>query len=122
MYRVGEKRVLVVDDEAGVRSLLRNALEIVGYEVHTAADGAEALRLWESNPYGLVITDLVFMSAGGVDLVQRIRSSDDHVPILAITGFGQEVAQEALDAGADHVLRKPFHLFEVRDLVKRLIQ
>jgi len=121
MYRTGEKRVLVVDDEAGIRSLLRNCLDIVGYEVDTAPDGAEALRLWKDHVYGLVITDLVLMSSGGVDLVRRIRAADDDVPILAITGFGQEVAQEALDAGADHVLRKPFHLFEVRELVKRLV-
>lgn len=120
MYRMGERRVLVVDDEVGVRNLLKTSLEIADYAVDTASDGVEALRLWEERAYGLVITDLVFLS-GGIDLVQRIRAADDQVPILAMTGYGQEVAQEALDAGADHVLRKPFHLFEVRDLVERFI-
>jgi CheY-like chemotaxis protein len=45
---------------------------------------------------------------------------DIDVPILVITGFGQEVAQEALDAGADRVLLKPFHLFQIRDMVEKL--
>lgn len=121
MFRAGERRVLVVDDDPGVLSLLRHTLETVGYEVHTAPNGKEALGLWLGNCYALVITDLVLAFSEGVDLIRSIRKLDQQVPILAITGFGQEVAQEALDAGADHVLRKPFHLFEVRELMRRLI-
>ena len=121
MEGAGKKRVLVVDDDPGVLSLLRHTLETVGYEVHTATSGSQGFAMWQENHYALVITDLVLAASGGVDLVRRIRATDNQIPILAITGFGQEVAQEALDAGADHVLRKPFHLFEVRELVRRLM-
>lgn len=121
MFGAGERRVLVVDDDPGVLSLLRHTLEAVGYEVHAVASGKEALSLWLGNHYAMVITDLVLASFEGVDLVRRIREMDQQVPILAITGFGQEVAQEALDAGADHVLRKPFHVFEVREVMRRLM-
>lgn len=121
MFRAGERRVLVVDDDPGVLSLLRHTLETVGYEVHTAPSGKEALSLWFENYYAVVITDLVLASSEGVDLVRKIRKVDQRVPILAMTGFGQEVAQEALDAGADYVLRKPFHLFEVREIMRRLM-
>lgn len=122
MFRAGERRVLVVDDDPGVLSLLCHALETVGYRVHTAPNGKEALSLWLENYYAMVITDLILACSEGVDLVRKIRELDQHVPILAITGFGQEIAQEALDAGADHVLRKPFHLFEVREVMKRLMK
>lgn len=121
MYRSGEKTVLVVDDDIGVQGLIRHTLESVGYRVEAAQGSEEALRLWRDRFYGLVITDLVLASSGGVDLIREIRSDDQQVPILAITGFGQEVAQEALDAGADHLLRKPFHLFELRELIRRLM-
>ncbi len=121
MYRKGEKRILVVDDDAGIRVLLKNSLEATGYQVDVAQNGVEALRLWEAKSYGLLITDMVFMYSGGIDLVQSIRGRDAQVPILAITGYGEGVAQEALEAGANHVLLKPFHLFEVRELVDRMV-
>jgi two-component system response regulator (stage 0 sporulation protein F) len=121
MYRKGERRILVVDDDAGIRSLLKNSLEVSGYQVETAQDGVEALRLWDAQTYGLIITDMVFMYSGGIDLVQSVRGRDAQVPILAITGYGEGVAQEALEAGANHVLLKPFHLFEVRQVVDRLL-
>jgi CheY-like chemotaxis protein len=121
MYRHSEKRILVVDDDEGVRSLLINSLGAMGYQVDAAADGQEAFGLWGANAYGLVISDVIYFHSGGIDLVNRIRQEDAEVPIVVITGYGQEIAQEALDAGADHVLMKPFHLFQVRDIVEKLI-
>jgi two-component system, response regulator, stage 0 sporulation protein F len=121
MFRKGNKRILVVDDEMGIRSLLKSSLGAMGYEVDTVANGIEALRLWDTHVYGLIITDMVFVYSGGIDLVQSIRQMNIEVPILAMTGYGAELAQEALDAGADRVLLKPFHLFEVRELVDRMV-
>lgn len=121
MYQRGEKRILVVDDDEGVRNLLINSLEAMGYQVDAAVDGQEALHLWEASSYGLIITDVIYCPPGGVDLVNNIRQLDAEVPIMVITGYGQEIAQEALDAGADHVLMKPFHLFQIRDIVTKLI-
>jgi two-component system response regulator AtoC len=121
MYRRGANAILVVDDDAGVRSLLKNALEEVGYHVDSATYGNEAFSLWESGEYGLIVTDVMYKGEGGIDFVARIRNMDDDIPILVITGYGREVAQEALDAGADHILMKPFHLFQIRDMVAKLV-
>jgi DNA-binding response OmpR family regulator len=77
--------------------------------------------MWSQYTYGLIITDLIYLPHGGVNFIRAVRRQDDRIPILAITGYGQETAQEALDAGADHVLFKPFHLFQVREAVERLL-
>lgn len=112
------RRALVVEDDPGVRSLLRHALEQMGFVVTCAQQKEEALRLWEEGEYSLVVTDLVLGPSGGDELIRAIRNRGGKVPILAITGFGQEVAQEALDAGADYILRKPFHLVELRRILE----
>ncbi len=122
MYKRGERRILVVDDDEGILGLLRNCMEAMGISVDTARDGVEALRLWGTGTYGLVLTDVVYMYSGGIDLVQQIRSVDSEIPILVMTGYGEEVAKEAVAAGANHILLKPFHLFEVRDLVAGMLR
>jgi|YNPBryantNP2012_1023418.scaffolds.fasta_scaffold100858_1 DNA-binding NtrC family response regulator len=122
MYRKGERRILVVDDDDGILSLLKNCMEGMGISVDTARNGVEAIRLWRAGTYGLIMTDVVYMYSGGIDLVQQIRAVDSEIPILVMTGYGEEVAQEAVAAGANHILLKPFHLFEVRELVARMLR
>ncbi len=122
MYEKGERRILVVDDDEGILSLLKNCMEGMGVSVDTARDGVEALRLWRTQTYGLVMTDVVYMYSGGIDLVEQIRSVDSEIPILVMTGYGEEVAKEAVAAGANHILLKPFHLFEVRNLVAEMLR
>lgn len=111
----------MVDDDEGILSLLKNCMEGMGISVDTARDGVEALRLWGTQTYGLVMTDVVYMYSGGIDLVQQIRSVDSKIPILVMTGYGEEVAKEAVAAGANYILLKPFHLFEVRNLVTGML-
>jgi DNA-binding response OmpR family regulator len=118
MAERARKRALVVEDDPGVRSLLQHALEQMGFEVTCARAKEEALKFWEEKEYSLLITDLVLGPSGGDELIRAIRRKDARVPILAVTGFGQEVAQEALDAGADYILRKPFHLLELRKIIE----
>jgi len=122
MYRRYQRRILVIDDEAAIRSLLKGALEPKGFKVDIASDRETAFGLWQSNSYGLVITDLVLReSSDDVDMVHLMRNTDKGIPILAMTGYGQLVAQDALDAGADHVLLKPFKISKLLQVVERLI-
>jgi CheY-like chemotaxis protein len=106
--RAAAARILVVDDEAGVRSYLRAVLEDVGYIVSEAADGKEAIRLALSQPLDLVITDLVMPEQEGIETIQVLRRRVPGVGIIAISGaFGGRFLTTAKMLGADMVLGKP---------------
>jgi len=101
-------RILVVDDERQITRVLRGSLESHGYEVLVAQDGAEALRLYESASPHLVITDLSMPNMDGVELTQSIRQLSD-TPIIVLSVREQDDTKvEALDAGADDYMTKPF--------------
>jgi PAS domain S-box-containing protein len=101
-------RVLVADDEAGVRSFLRMALEEGGYQVMEAADGEQALRQARTGHVDLVITDLVMPEREGIETIRALRRDLPGVGIIAISGaFGGQFLAVAQVMGADAVLAKP---------------
>ena len=106
-------RVLVVDDEAAIRQVVRDALTRSGHEVETAVDGEEAGSLMESASFDLVITDLNMPRVDGLELVRRIRSKSP-VPVLVLTVRQEEREKvRLLDAGADDYVTKPFGVAEL---------
>jgi two-component system KDP operon response regulator KdpE len=106
-------RILVVDDEAGIRKVARDALERAGHEVETAVDGEDALGVMEEKEYALVITDLSMPRLDGRALVRRIRERSD-VPILVLTVRQEEREKvRLLDEGADDYVTKPFGVAEL---------
>jgi len=106
--RTAKARVLVVDDEAGVRSFLRSALEGHGYMVSEAEDGREALEIVLADPPELVITDLVMPEQEGIETIQMLRRRMPEVRIIAISGaFEGRYLSTAKVLGADMVLDKP---------------
>jgi two-component system KDP operon response regulator KdpE len=106
-------RILVVDDEAGIRKVARDALERAGHEVETAVDGEDALAVMEEKEYALVITDLTMPRLDGRALVRRIREKSD-VPILVLTVRQEEREKvRLLDDGADDYVTKPFGVAEL---------
>ena len=117
-------KILVVDDERAVRDALRRALELQGYEVDLAADGAEALAHLESNGHpDAVILDILMPGIDGLEVCRRIRRTGDSVPVLMLTArdaVGDRV--EGLDAGADDYLVKPFALEELLARVRALLR
>lgn len=105
--------VLVVDDEAGIRKVVRDALEQSGHEVEIAADGEEALSLLAQRSFDLIVTDLAMPRRDGLDLVREVRKSSA-VPILILTVRGEEREKvRLLDAGADDYVTKPFGVAEL---------
>jgi two-component system, OmpR family, response regulator MprA len=117
-------KILVVDDERAVRDALRRALELQGYEVDLAADGAEALARLEADGHpDAVVLDILMPGIDGLEVCRRIRRSGDSVPVLMLTArdaVGDRV--EGLDAGADDYLVKPFALEELLARVRALIR
>jgi two-component system, OmpR family, KDP operon response regulator KdpE len=106
-------RILVIDDEAQITRVLRAALAAQGYDVRTANDPEEGLQLYRDWTPDLVITDLMMPGISGVEVCRAIRSKGD-TPVLVLSVREHERAKvEALDAGADDYVTKPFGIQEL---------
>lgn len=107
------QRILVVDDEQQITMVLRSGLTKHGYEVRTAAEGQAALELFKLWNPNLVITDLSMPNMGGLELCRNLRVTSE-VPIIVLSVKGEEAIKiEALDAGADDYVTKPFGMGEL---------
>ena len=108
-----KERILVVDDEPQLTRVLLRSLTSKGYEVRIAGDGEFALQTFHDWPASLVITDLAMPNIGGLELCRRLRGITD-VPIIVLSVRGEEKMKvEALDAGADDYVTKPFGMDEL---------
>jgi two-component system response regulator MprA len=115
--------VLVVDDEPAVREALRRALELEGYSVELAQNGAEALRLVNAIEPDMVVLDVLMPEVDGLAACRRLREEGSRVPVLMLTaraGVGDRV--DGLDAGADDYLVKPFALEELLARIRALLR
>jgi two-component system, OmpR family, response regulator MprA len=117
-------KVLVVDDERAVRDSLRRALELEGYDVELAVDGADALHQLEANGQpDAVILDVLMPGVDGLEVCRRIRGKGNGVPVLMLTARTEVESRVAgLDAGADDYLPKPFALEELLARLRALLR
>jgi two-component system, OmpR family, response regulator MprA len=117
-------KILVVDDERAVRESLRRALELEGYEIELAEDGAQALERLESQPEpDAMVLDVLMPRMDGLEVSRTLRRSGSRLPILMLTARTQvEDRVEGLDAGADDYLTKPFALEELLARVRALLR
>jgi two-component system response regulator MprA len=117
-------KILVVDDERAVRESLRRALELEGYEIELAEDGAQALERLESHPEpDAMVLDVLMPRMDGLEVSRTLRRSGSRLPILMLTARTQvEDRVEGLDAGADDYLTKPFALEELLARVRALLR
>jgi two-component system KDP operon response regulator KdpE len=112
------RNILVVDDEPQITRVLRTTLSGHGYAVRTAGDGDEAIEVMRGWLPDLVVTDLSMPNMGGLELCRRIRAKSQ-VPIIVLSVRGEEkVKVEALDAGADDYVTKPFNMNELMARVR----
>lgn len=106
-------RILVVDDEPQLTRVLLRSLSSKDYDVRVAGDGEYALQTYHDWKPSLVITDLAMPNMGGLELCRRLREMSD-VPIIVLSVRGEEKTKvEALDAGADDYVTKPFGMDEL---------
>jgi DNA-binding response OmpR family regulator len=114
--------ILVVDDEQEARTLLRRYLELEGYEISEAANGAELRSLIETTRFDLITLDLHLGADDGLALAREIRGKRN-IPIIMITGKGDPVDRVVgLELGADDYIAKPVHLREVLARVRAVLR
>jgi PAS domain S-box-containing protein len=112
-------RVLVVEDEEDVRTLLSDILSLDGHEVTVAADGKEGMGLFRRGGFDFVFTDLGMPDLSGWEVARAVRGIDPDVPVAMITGWGIQPNKEELEeSGVDLIANKPFKVDQILELVR----
>ena len=120
---IPEARLLVVDDEPNIRELLATSLRFAGFEVHTAADGAAALRVARQIELDLVVLDVMLPDMDGFAVTRRLREKGQHVPVVFLTA--RDDTQDkvtGLTVGGDDYVTKPFSLEEVVARIRAVLR
>ncbi|MCC6962946.1 MAG: response regulator [candidate division Zixibacteria bacterium] len=113
-------RVLVVDDEEVMRNLMIKILEKAGYKVATAGGGLMAKRVLAEQPIDIVLTDVKMPDVNGFDLLREIKADYPHVAVIMMTAYADAFTiKDALLAGADEYITKPFKHYEVTVVIER---
>lgn len=120
------RRILVVDDDPGIRRALHALLSRAGYQVTQARDGSEAIRMWRDQGGDLVITDLHMPEKDGIETIIELMSQTPGIRIIAMSGGGQtkrlDLLGNAALLGAVFTVEKPFTLDEMMNTVKRALE
>jgi CheY-like chemotaxis protein len=116
--------IILVDDDADQRLVLKMALELAGYRVREAAHGAEALRLQREKSAVFLITDIFMPEADGFETIEAFRREFPQTRIIAVSGGGQRAKRDYLEAatliGVDAALHKPFEIQQLLDTLRTL--
>lgn len=116
-------RILVVEDEPGMRMGLQDNLEFDGYEVEVAEEGKDGLDKILSNHYDLIVLDVMLPNISGFDICKTVRKKGITTPIILLTAKGEEIDRvRGLELGADDYITKPFSLRELLARVKAVLR
>lgn len=112
------KKILIVDDQYGIRVLLDEVFRKEGYTTLQAANGKQALELTEQEAPDLVILDMKIPGMDGLEILRRIKTLNQHIQVIMITAYGElDLIQEAMHLGALTHFTKPFDIDELRKIV-----
>jgi two-component system response regulator (stage 0 sporulation protein F) len=115
-------KILVVDDQLGVRRLLFETFKEDHHEVEMAANGAEALQLLNTFNPELILMDMKMPGMNGLETLGQIRAIDQQVGVIMMTAYGDtQNMEQAKELGILHYMGKPFDLFELREKVKEIL-
>jgi diguanylate cyclase (GGDEF)-like protein len=120
---MGVAKVLVVEDDALVREIVVESVQIAGYQVDWCTNGLEALEKNRKNNYDLIVTDMMMPSMDGLTLIKNLKSHNSDTDLIVITGYGSiENAVECMKAGARDYLIKPFSMEQIQMAVRRAVE
>lgn len=117
------RRILIVEDNLDSRLLLSKLLRLSGYEVSTACDGDAGYEQASKETPDLIVTDVNMPGSDGIEFVKRVRTDSRlaATPIMVVTAYGSNIAQQARIAGADAALDKPFDFDRFLEAIKDLL-
>ncbi len=114
------RRILIIDDEESIRSLLDEFLAIEGFDVKTASSGFEGLKVLKDEEFGLVICDVAMPGMDGFQVFENVLKIKPSQNFLFITGYNFEGSNKSLQERSLGLLRKPFHLTDLQDFIARI--
>lgn len=115
-------RILIIEDDEEMRSLLEDFLKDEGYETDSANSGSEAFGKLAQEPFDLVITDIRMPGLSGLDILSAVKKFQMEIPVIVITAFGgEQVYRRSIARGADGYLEKPIHFHKLRNLIQELV-
>lgn len=117
-----KRKILVVDDDPTIRTILEDYLDTMDFQIFHATDGAEGWRLFQEETPNLVIADIFMPEMTGVELVEKIKGSDTPVPVVLISGVPLSQAEiQMQQERADGFLEKPYMFWQMKDMIAKLI-
>ncbi|WP_413377854.1 response regulator [Alkalihalobacillus sp. 1P02AB] len=117
-----EKKILIVDDQYGIRVLLSEILKKDGYQVFQAPNGVQALKYVNDENPDLVLLDMKIPGMDGIEILKRIKETHAHIEVIMMTAYGElNLINQALDAGAVAHFSKPFDIDDVRNVIKKTL-
>ncbi|MBT9252442.1 MAG: response regulator [Brockia lithotrophica] len=117
---VVEMRVMVVDDQVGIRALLAEVVKQEGFQVVLAGNAREALAKFSEGPPDLLLLDVKLPGMSGLELLRKIRDTHPHLPVVLMTAYGErDIEEEAKRLGVHAFLIKPFDIEHLRELLDR---
>jgi len=116
-------KLLIIDDSEEILSALHNFFNKKQYDVVSASDGLDGLKLIEETreKFDLIITDLVMPNVSGIGLISIVKKKYPEIPVIAITGWGEHPEALAIEAAADLVLEKPIELADLDKIIMDLL-
>ena len=118
------KKILIVDDQQGIRLLLNEILQREGFETFQSGNGLHAVELVQEHDFDLMLLDMNLPGLPGLEVLKEVRNSiGKHFPIMMMTAYGeQSLIEEALAYREVHYFTKPFNIFELLAQVKAVLQ
>ena len=118
----GKKKILVVDDEDSLRTVLSSELAGEGYEVETAADGDEAMEVVQAKTFDLVLLDIKMPKVDGFEVLKFLKSKYPNIKVIMLTGFADlKNAIESKKLGAEDFVSKPYDLVDLLTTIERVV-
>jgi DNA-binding NtrC family response regulator len=115
-------KVLVVDDDPNLTDLLVDTLVVIGYEAFAAESAKSALEILRKEPIDLVVSDINMPDMSGIELLEEIKKTNRHLPVMLITGIGSDsIRSRAYSSGADGFLAKPFRIGTIESELGRML-